>query len=253
VTLQEVALHLGEAQRRDLRRFFVVSVLLHLAAVASFGWAPNFSMMEAAPGVISVEIVTAPGLAPPTPAPAPARPKPPAPAPVVLPEEPSVPEPPPKPEEAKPKPKPEPPPEPEAPVERDLNDVLADLRQEVGDPEPVAEAPAPAPRAAVAGGGGSRLGRPLPPEVAVWMRSARIHIRKTWVVPPGFRNESLETVVEVDLAADGSVRGEPDIVSRSGNPWYDEGVVRSIQKASPLPAPPEAGRWVFVLLSDESY
>ena len=47
--------------------------------------------------------------------------------------------------------------------------------------------------------------------------------------------------------------GEPRIVKRSGNPWYDDGVVRSIQKASPLPAPPEAGEWSFVFVADESY
>jgi TonB C terminal len=47
------------------------------------------------------------------------------------------------------------------------------------------------------------------------------------------------------------VRGEPDLVQRSGNPWYDEGVVRSIRKASPLPAPPEPGPVRLVMVSDE--
>lgn len=38
-----------------------------------------------------------------------------------------------------------------------------------------------------------------------------------------------------------------------GNPWYDENVVRAIQKASPLPAPPEAGEWAFVFVPEDSY
>jgi TonB family protein len=57
----------------------------------------------------------------------------------------------------------------------------------------------------------------------------------------------------VALDASGEVLGTPRILRRSGNPWYDEGVVRSIQKASPLPPPPEPGDWTFIFDSDESY
>jgi TonB family protein len=56
--------------------------------------------------------------------------------------------------------------------------------------------------------------------------------------------------IRVNLDAAGYVRGMPKVERRSGNPWYDENVVRSIQKASPLPAPPEAGKWTFVFYSD---
>jgi hypothetical protein len=49
------------------------------------------------------------------------------------------------------------------------------------------------------------------------------------------------------------VIGEPRITRRSGNPWYDEGVVRGIQKASPLPPPPRAGDWDFVVLPEDAY
>ena len=62
-----------------------------------------------------------------------------------------------------------------------------------------------------------------------------------------------EDTIRVELDASGGVVGEPRIVGRSGNPWYDEGVVRSIQKASPLPPPPEAGEWSFVFVADESF
>jgi hypothetical protein len=93
----------------------------------------------------------------------------------------------------------------------------------------------------------------VPPEFLAWERGHRIHIRQNWVVPPSFRNPPLRTSIQVELDAGGAVVGEPRIVKRSGNPWYDDGVVRSIQKASPLPAPPEAGEWSFVFVADESY
>ena len=47
--------------------------------------------------------------------------------------------------------------------------------------------------------------------------------------------------------------GKPRIVQRSGNYHYDDGVVRAIRKASPLPAPPEAGEWTFVFVPEDSY
>ena len=53
--------------------------------------------------------------------------------------------------------------------------------------------------------------------------------------------------------AAGNVIGEPRITRRSGNPWYDDGVTRAIRKASPLPAPPEAGRWPFIFMPEDSY
>ena len=72
-------------------------------------------------------------------------------------------------------------------------------------------------------------------------------------VPAGFRTQQLETHVLVDLDVGGRVLGDPRISRRSGNPWYDDGVVRAIQKASPLPAPPEAGEWAFVFVPEDSY
>jgi colicin import membrane protein len=86
---------------------------------------------------------------------------------------------------------------------------------------------------------------PVGPEVAAWLRAARFHVEQAWVLPPGFQRESLQAVVRVSLDAGGRVLAEPRIVRRSGDPWYDESVVRAIQKASPLPPPPEAGDWEF--------
>ena len=85
------------------------------------------------------------------------------------------------------------------------------------------------------------------------MRRAKIHVRRNWVLTPGFRTQPLETHVSVRLDAGGRVLGEPKVVRRSGNPWYDDNVVRAVQKASPLPAPPEAGSWPFVFRPEDSY
>jgi protein TonB len=247
--LREVTAHFDAARQREFRRFLTFSACAHLAGFLFMAAVPTLPVMTP-PGAITVNLVappTASRAAPVAPAPKPA-PRPPKPAPVVLPKETSPPVVKPKPE---PRPAPKPAAEPAPPAEEDYGDVMAKLRSELGEPESKPE-PVPEPaRTATLGGGGAGPGRPVSPEVAAWLREARIHVRRTWVVPPGFRTQSLQTVVEVDLDASGSVRGEPQVVRRSGNPWYDEGVVRSIRKASPLPAPPQAGTWTFVMVSDE--
>jgi TonB family protein len=78
-------------------------------------------------------------------------------------------------------------------------------------------------------------------------------VRRSWVVESGFRLQALETRVSVRLDAAGTVLGEPQITRRSGNPWYDDGVVRGLQKASPLPPPPEAGEWEFIFVPEDSF
>jgi outer membrane biosynthesis protein TonB len=226
----------------------MVSVALHAALAFFLGYSAS-EEIAMPQGVIAVELVSLPAPAPaPAPAAKTARPAPPPPPPepkqVVLPKEPAPTEPKPK---AEAKPKPAPTPERAAEPEKDYSDVLSDLRAEVGD-EPPPPTPAPAQTASI----GSPNGRPMSPEFLAWERRARIHIRQSWVVPPSFRNQPLRTSIVVELSASGEVVGEPRVVKRSGNPWYDDGVVRSIQKASPLPPPPEAGDWSFVFVADES-
>jgi colicin import membrane protein len=242
-----VAIFPGPLERQEFRRLLVVSALAHAALAFFLAFSPG-GEIAMPQGVIAVELVAMPS---PTPAPAPtasrpAPPPPPEPKQIVLPKETAPPPPEPKPA-AKPKPEPKPAPAPEPSPEKDYSDVLSELRAEVGD-EPPAEAPAPAQAASI----GSPTGRPVSPEFLAWERRARIHIRQNWVVPPSFRNQPLRTSIVVELAASGAVVGEPRVVKRSGNPWYDDGVVRSIQKASPLPPPPEAGEWSFVFVADES-
>jgi len=243
---RSIEISLGALEQREFRQLLVVSVLAHAALAIFLGFSPG-SEVVMPQGVIAVELVSLPS---PAPAPAskaarPRPPPPPEPKQVVLPKETAPPKPEPKLEPkpvAPPKPKAEPSAEP-AP-ERDYSDVLSELRAEAGDEPPT---PAPAQTASI----GSPTGNPVSPEFLAWERRARIHIRQNWVVPPSFRDEPLRTSIVVELDAGGAILGEPRIVKRSGNPWYDDGVVRSIQKASPLPPPPEPGEWSFVFVADE--
>ncbi len=71
------------------------------------------------------------------------------------------------------------------------------------------------------------------------------------MLPAGLRREPLETQIDVELDAQGNVLSAPKVTRRSGNPWYDESVVRAVQKASPLPPPPEPGTWPFVFRPED--
>jgi colicin import membrane protein len=247
---QEISFQLVGLRRRELRRLFAISAAAHLVLVAAFGFSPK-SRISVPRGVVAVELVAAPAAArPAVPAPIakPAPPKPPPPPKpkkIVLPAEPTTPKIQPKPVEKAPpvQPKPEP--------KKQYEDVLAQLRAESGEDAPPTEIAKAAPTAI--GSPGSPDGVAISPEVAAWLKRAKIHVRKNWVVPPGFRTQALEARVEVNLDASGEVRGTPRVSQRSGNPWYDEGVIRAIQKSSPLPPPPEAGKWNFVFLPEDSY
>lgn len=273
----------------DRRRFramvagsAVAHALLLLFVMLGPSWSPP---PPGIPGVVVVDLVTmAPGLTPAAPA-APKtvtpRPAPPAPAakpePIPKPEpiakpEPVAPPPPPVvekkvlPKEAMAKPKPEAkpadkppvaatPPKPAAkpaPKQVDYDDLMKELRAETGDARPeavqqAASGAAAAPSTLPSGGLGGTV--KVSPEVMAWIRDTRIHVRKNWVKAPGF--ERLQTQLLVSLDAAGNVIGEPRVVQRSGNPYYDDSVVRAIQKASPLPKPPRAGEWPFTFSSEE--
>jgi len=244
---EELFIQLGELRRQELRRLIAISAAAHLVAVAVYGFSPE-SKISVPRGVVSVELVRAPAGARPTTSapvakPVPPKPVPPKPKKVVLPAEPTTPKV--KPKVVKPEVVEKP-----APAE-EYEDVLAKLRAESGEDAPPTEIAEAAP--AVIGSPGSPTGVAISPEVAAWLKRAKIHVRKNWVVPPGFRTQALEARVEVDLDASGGVRGTPRLSRRSGNPWYDEGVIRAIQKSSPLPPPPEAGKWNFVFLPEDSY
>ena len=248
-----------DPRKREFRRFVRWSAGAHVAALGIVMISPGFHSRPDASQVIAVDLVSlpasalAPSVAPAPPPPPAAKPVPPAEQPppppeppkpkeVVLPKnperEPSKPKPAPKPQEAPPKP------------EKDLDDLLADMRKDAGEttpaPKPVEEAVAPSTTV------GSPATVAVTPEELAWIRKAKVHVQNVRVVPPGFKRESLETHVRVELDASGNVVGDPEITQRSGNPWYDEEVVRDLKRASPLPPPPSPRTWNFVFLPDEA-
>lgn len=244
----EVAVEIDARRRREFRRMVVVSVVVHAGALGLAVSSPA-PRAVAPPQVISVELVADPSK--------PARPSPPKPAvrqptKTVLPAQPRQELPKPKPAAPKPEPRKEVFLDPAPKQEKSLEDLLADFREEQGESAPAA-APQPTRTAAVPTPGAAAGTGRVSPEVADWMRRAKLHVKRAWVVPPGFRTEALTTHLVVTLDAAGNVVGTPEIARRSGNPWYDEGVVRGVEKASPLPPPPEAGEWDFVFVPEDSF
>ena len=230
---------------------FALSVAFHMAMLAFLVNSQfSFSRTSVAqlPRVITVNLVASPSLAPPAPLPPKPVVKKPIVKKVVLPKEAMR-------DPEKPKPvakrrEPELAPDPKPVVQEKYADVLAQLRAEAGEvaPKPVVTATAKtAPQQS------SGIGRPVAPEVAAWIRQTKANIKRNWHLLSGFRTQELQTHVLVNIGRGGKVRGEPKITRSSGNPWYDEGVVRAIIKSSPLPTPPEAGHWPFVFVPEDSY
>ena len=131
-------------------------------------------------------------------------------------------------------------------MEEEYVDVLDQLRSELGETAPT-EAPT---QVAQTGPSGTPDGVAVSAEVMAWMRRAKVHVTRAWVLAPGFRTQSLTTEIRVRLNAGGQVLGTR-VVRRSGNPWFDESVERAIKKASPLPPPPEADEWLFVFRPED--
>jgi colicin import membrane protein len=144
---------------------------------------------------------------------------------------------------------------PARPAEADYDDVLERLRREAGEGGQGGGGGRAAGQSDVAhagpGLGAAGGGIVVSAEVIAWLRAARLQVRQAWVLEPGFRYEPLETQVLVDLDAAGAIQGEPRVSQSSGNSWYDDSVVRAIQKASPLPPPPSPGTWSFVFRPED--
>jgi TonB family protein len=250
--MQQLLSSLEEERQRQFRRFVAISAGVHVALAVLFWVGPLRPATKGLPVVERVALVPtlpAPPAAKPAPAqakpkPVPVEPPPPPPqAKKLLPKQPA-PLPKPKPPEAKAKPEPKPKPKEPEP-EQDLDDVLAELRSEAGE-----TAPRPVEQQAAAVGPAGGPGVVVDPATAAWIRAVKIHVTRAWILPPGFRTEALVTIVEVDLSPTGEVLGTRTRQS-SGNPWYDESVERAVEKASPVPVPPEPGEWQFTFDSRE--
>lgn len=258
--MAEAVLTSLEERERVFRRAVAISAGAHLALLL-FAFVSPFPRSHSVtlPGVVNVSLVasapSAPAAARKPAAPPPAKPE-------AKPVEPKpAPPPPPKPEvkadkkllpkEALREPKPAPPkpkpaaapPKPEEKLDYEgaLDKLREDLGEEAGDaPDPdLVASVRPGPQAGPAGGG---PGEPVDPEVAAWMRRVKIHVTRNWVLQPGFKRQAIQAVLEVTLDATGNVL-EIDVTEASGNPYYDQSVVRAVEKASPLPPPPESGEW----------
>ena len=253
-----------EGQRAEsgwsMRSLLVLSLVGHLCLMLGLMLTPGPAPLRM-PQALTVELVAAVPAAPkpptPTPAPAPTptptpAPPPPKPKVKILPKQaPSV--------QLKPKPKPKPKPEPALhrrprPKELAYEDALAQLRGELGEPpaamdspEP-AESPAPAPDSPSAR---SSQGVKVDPELLAWHQAVKRHIRAGWITLPEFRNRGLVAELMIDVAIDGRVLGQPELVASSGNPFYDDNAVRALKKASPLPPPPRAGRRTILFTPEE--
>jgi periplasmic protein TonB len=236
--------------RRAFRRMLIASGIGHGLLLLGLLMSASSQRRFVLPRAITVDLVASAPAArsAPRPAPAPAPVPKAAPKQVVLPEKPRLPA-------AKPRARKEVVLEPKPRDEKSLDELMEELRAAQGEPTPAPPAPAePAPtaRAEPSGVPDSGAAVRVPPEQLAWIRKVKVQVMRAWVVPPSFRRQALQTEVVVSLDALGGVQGTR-IVRRSGNPWYDEGVVRSIEKASPLPTPPESGDWTFIFASDETY
>ena len=145
----------------------------------------------------------------------------------------------------KPKPKPKP---------LDYDDALDALREELGDEEPLLQAP-PQEVAEIVGDPSpvqdEGVSGQVDPVIAAWKLAVRRHMADVWVGPEDFKGQGLQTTLLVTLSAGGDVLGKPSVVRASGNPYFDDNILRALVRATPLPAPPETGDWPFEFSADE--
>jgi TolA protein len=91
-----------------------------------------------------------------------------------------------------------------------------------------------------AGGGGAQGTVRLSPELRDYFRRLEERVRSSWILPGTLARDAakLEVELRIMIEKDGRVSGER-IERGSGNPYFDDSVLRAIRKASPLPVPPE--------------
>lgn len=108
--------------------------------------------------------------------------------------------------------------------------------------EGITSGPAEGEGAAAIGAGGRGGGVVKPAEFLIYYNQMLrlIRARWTWV---GKRSD-LEVTVRFGIQENGEIVGLK-ILRRSGDPSYDDSVVRAVRGANPLPAPPESHRKEF--------
>jgi len=126
--------------------------------------------------------------------------------------------------EAKPKPKPQPKPSPTAVARSELRQQLAREEAAIRAQRQDAEL-----RALLAREASARA-------LATWTDKIRAKIRGNIVLPPSIIGNP-EAIFDVVLLPTGDVLGTPRLRRSSGDPRYDDAVLRAILKSSPLPRP----------------
>lgn len=92
---------------------------------------------------------------------------------------------------------------------------------------------------AVTGTGGAVRGEIYDIKFKAYLNAVRERVREKWTVPEIFsKNFKLTTIVAVRINRDGTL-SMTRVEEASGNPRYDETVLRAVAKAAPLPPLPE--------------
>lgn len=210
---------------------------------------------------------------PPPPAAEPAAPEPPAPAPPiakapvqVLPEETPgrIREAKPAPEVAKPEPevaksapetRPEPAPRPRRRREAAVSyeDAMAALEDELGGDDTAAllRAKDDAPEAAAESAGAPGPGVQVSPEQLAWDRKVISMISRQFIGLARYRGRGLVVRFQIDVAPDGSLRGEPRLLRTSGDLDYDRNALAAVLTGGPFPAPLRPGPRDLSLRADD--
>lgn len=141
-----------------------------------------------------------------------------------------------------------------------LDDAMKSLEDELGEDEatdllaPPPSRPSNRPVAESSGGGAaeSRAGTSLNPEDAAWGLATRRRIQGHLVTPTNFRGRGLVTVLALEITSSGELKGEPEVLRTSGEPYFDDFAVLAVVKSNPLPPPPRPGRLILIFPSEEN-
>jgi colicin import membrane protein len=80
----------------------------------------------------------------------------------------------------------------------------------------------------------------VPPEILAYARALDEKVRANWTVPELAQKEAGKLMVQVRITIEKDGRVSNVRMEKvSSNPYFDDSVRRAIQKASPLPIPPE--------------
>lgn len=228
-----------------LRRAIVVSVLLHVGAIAAFAWFFLHKEPKIHPSIYEVQLMAppaaqseAPAVEPEPPAPEPEPPPPPPPpkeSPKPKPPEKPKEEPKPKPPEVKPKP-PEPPkekPKPKPPEEKPKPKPEPPKEQ----PKPVEKPQPPQPAAKP----GVSIKQALPTVLGTWGGLVQRKVERAWQVPVGVRIDpkNNEAVVSFWVSRDGRLLGEPEVMKNALDPAVGKSAVEAVKAAAPFPPLPD--------------